>query len=131
TSRSIFVNIGKINSVNRFTAPLPSMRHRVEQRCQAEYARCSQRVVLEPAHNKSIFLTPGTPRRLRKISSYRLPSQLPLCHTTRTITPMRRSKTVAPSPPRGITSALSVSQKFLAEHLGLSPATVSLVINRS
>jgi len=44
---------------------------------------------------------------------------------------MRRSKTVAPSPPRGITSALSVSQKFLAEHLGLSPATVSLVINRS
>jgi DNA-binding LacI/PurR family transcriptional regulator len=45
--------------------------------------------------------------------------------------PMRRSKTVASSPPRGNTSAPSVSQKFLAEHLGLSPATVSLVINRS
>ena len=45
--------------------------------------------------------------------------------------PMPRSKTVASSPPRGNTSALSVSQKFLAEHLGLSPATVSLVINRS
>ena len=44
---------------------------------------------------------------------------------------MPRSKTVASSPPRGNTSALSVSQKFLAEHLGLSPATVSLVINRS
>jgi DNA-binding LacI/PurR family transcriptional regulator len=45
--------------------------------------------------------------------------------------PMRRSKTVASPPPRGNTSAPSVSQKFLAEHLGLSPATVSLVINRS
>jgi len=44
---------------------------------------------------------------------------------------MPRSKTVASSQPRGNTSALSVSQKFLAEHLGLSPATVSLVINRS
>src|SRR4029077_13779635 len=92
TSRSIFVNIGKTNSVNRFTAPLSSMRHPAEQRCQAEYARCSQRVVLEPAHNKSIFLTSGTPRRLRKISPYRLPSQLPLCHTTPTITPCRGRK---------------------------------------
>src|SRR6266436_5058439 len=45
--------------------------------------------------------------------------------------PMPRLKTVASSPPRGNTSALTVSQKFLAEHLGLSPATVSLVINRS
>jgi DNA-binding LacI/PurR family transcriptional regulator len=44
---------------------------------------------------------------------------------------MARSKTVAPSRPRGTDSAPSVSQKFLAEHLGLSPATVSLVINRS
>jgi DNA-binding LacI/PurR family transcriptional regulator len=44
---------------------------------------------------------------------------------------MPRSKTVASSRPRGNASAPSVSQKFLAEHLGLSPATVSLVINRS
>jgi DNA-binding LacI/PurR family transcriptional regulator len=44
---------------------------------------------------------------------------------------MARSKTVASSRPRGKDSAPSVSQKFLAEHLGLSPATVSLVINRS
>jgi LacI family transcriptional regulator len=44
---------------------------------------------------------------------------------------MARSKTVASSRPRGTDSAPSVSQKFLAEHLGLSPATVSLVINRS
>jgi DNA-binding LacI/PurR family transcriptional regulator len=44
---------------------------------------------------------------------------------------MARSKTVASSRPRGIDSAPSVSQKFLAEHLGLSPATVSLVINHS
>jgi len=38
---------------------------------------------------------------------------------------------VASSRPRGEASAPSVSLKFLAEHLGLSPATVSLVINRS
>jgi DNA-binding LacI/PurR family transcriptional regulator len=44
---------------------------------------------------------------------------------------MTRSKTVASSRPRGNDSARSVSLKFLAEHLGLSPATVSLVINRS
>jgi DNA-binding LacI/PurR family transcriptional regulator len=44
---------------------------------------------------------------------------------------MVRSKTVATSRPRGNDAAPSVSQKFLAEHLGLSPATVSLVINRS
>ena len=44
---------------------------------------------------------------------------------------MTRSKTVASSRPRGNASAPSVSLKFLAEHLGLSPATVSLVINRS
>src|ERR1700704_7025854 len=44
---------------------------------------------------------------------------------------MTRSKTIASSRPRGNTSARSVSFKFLAEHLGLSPATVSLVINRS
>src|SRR3977135_1208961 len=44
---------------------------------------------------------------------------------------MPRSKMVASSRPRGNTSARSVSLKFLAEHLQLSPATVSLVINRS
>ncbi len=44
---------------------------------------------------------------------------------------MPRSKTVASSRPHGKASAPSVSLKFLAEHLGLSPATVSLVINRS
>ncbi len=38
---------------------------------------------------------------------------------------------IASSRPRGEASAPSVSLKFLAEHLGLSPATVSLVINRS
>ena len=38
---------------------------------------------------------------------------------------------VTSSRPRGNSSAPSVSLKFLAEHLGLSPATVSLVINRS
>src|SRR5260370_26197046 len=54
-----------------------------------------------------------------------------LCKTTRTKHPMPRSKTVASSRPRGEASAPSVSLKFLAEHLGLSPATVSLVINRS
>jgi DNA-binding LacI/PurR family transcriptional regulator len=42
-----------------------------------------------------------------------------------------RSKTVVPSRPRGSASASSVSLKFLAAHVGLSPATVSLVINRS
>jgi DNA-binding LacI/PurR family transcriptional regulator len=54
-----------------------------------------------------------------------------LCQTTRTKHPMLRSKTVASSRPRGEASAPLVSLKFLAEHLGLSPATVSLVINRS
>jgi DNA-binding LacI/PurR family transcriptional regulator len=44
---------------------------------------------------------------------------------------MPRLKTVASARLRGNASAPSVSQKFLAEHLGLSPATVSLVINRS
>jgi DNA-binding LacI/PurR family transcriptional regulator len=44
---------------------------------------------------------------------------------------MTRSKTVASSRPRGNASAPSVSLKSLAEHLALSPATVSLVINRS
>jgi len=44
---------------------------------------------------------------------------------------MARSKTVASSRPRGNAAAPSVSLKYLAEHLGLSPATVSLVINRS
>jgi DNA-binding LacI/PurR family transcriptional regulator len=38
---------------------------------------------------------------------------------------------VASSRPRGDAAAPPVSLKFLAEHLGLSPATVSLVINRS
>ncbi len=55
----------------------------------------------------------------------------PLCQTARTIHPMPRSKMIASSRPRGEASAPSVSLKFLAEHLGLSPATVSLVINRS
>ena len=44
---------------------------------------------------------------------------------------MPRSKTAASFRPRGNSSAHSVSLKSLAEHLGLSPATVSLVINRS
>src|SRR6266852_7451287 len=44
---------------------------------------------------------------------------------------MPRSRMITSSRPRGSTSAQSVSLKFLAEHLGLSPATVSLVINRS
>src|SRR6266481_5466779 len=44
---------------------------------------------------------------------------------------MPRSKMAASSRPRGGASAHSVSLKSLAEHLGLSPATVSLVINRS
>jgi LacI family transcriptional regulator len=44
---------------------------------------------------------------------------------------MSRPKTGAAAQPSGGKSAQSVSLKFLAEHLGLSPATVSLVINRS
>jgi DNA-binding LacI/PurR family transcriptional regulator len=44
---------------------------------------------------------------------------------------MTRPKTGASARPRGGDSAQSVSLKFLAEHLQLSPATVSLVINRS
>lgn len=44
---------------------------------------------------------------------------------------MTRPKTGASSRPRGGHPAQSVSLKSLAEHLGLSPATVSLVINRS
>ncbi len=44
---------------------------------------------------------------------------------------MKRPKTEAVFRPRGGSSAQSVSLKFLAEHLQLSPATVSLVINRS
>src|SRR5260370_21112691 len=54
-----------------------------------------------------------------------------LCQTTFANHPMNRAKTLVPSRPRGNTSARSVSLKSLAEHLGLSPATVSLVINRS
>src|ERR1700681_786548 len=54
-----------------------------------------------------------------------------MCQTTPTKHPMIRAKTAASSPPRGNTSARSLSLKLLAEHLGLSPATVSLVINRS
>ncbi len=54
-----------------------------------------------------------------------------LCQTTRPYAPMPRSKMVASSRPRGKASAPSVSLKFLAEPLRLSPATVSLVINRS
>ena len=44
---------------------------------------------------------------------------------------MTRPKTGGTSRPRGGHSAQSVSLKSLAEHLQLSPATVSLVINRS
>src|SRR5881296_957594 len=44
---------------------------------------------------------------------------------------MPRSRMITSSRPRGSASAPAVSLKFLAEHLGLSPATVSLVINRS
>ena len=44
---------------------------------------------------------------------------------------MIRPKSGATARPRGGHSAQTVSLKFLAEHLGLSPATVSLVINRS
>jgi DNA-binding LacI/PurR family transcriptional regulator len=44
---------------------------------------------------------------------------------------MTRPKTGATSRPRGGHSAHSVSLKSLAQHLRLSPATVSLVINRS
>src|SRR5437870_6263188 len=44
---------------------------------------------------------------------------------------MPRSRMITSSRPRGSTSAPAVSLKFLAEHLDLSPATVSLVINRS
>ena len=44
---------------------------------------------------------------------------------------MARSKTETSSWPRGTAAAPSVSLKHLAEHLRLSPATVSLVINRS
>ena len=44
---------------------------------------------------------------------------------------MARSKTVASSRLRGSSSGPSISLKHLAEHLGLSPATVSLAINRS
>src|SRR5260370_38940747 len=40
-------------------------------------------------------------------------------------------KVVVSSRPRGKASAPSFSLKFLAEHLRLAPATVSLVINRS
>src|SRR5712664_4102088 len=54
-----------------------------------------------------------------------------LCQTTFANHPMNRAKTLLPSRPRENTSARSVSLKFLAEHLQLSPATVSLVINRS
>jgi len=54
-----------------------------------------------------------------------------VCQTTRIEHPMTRPKTGATSRPGGGQSAQSVSLKFLAEHLGLSPATVSLVINRS
>ena len=44
---------------------------------------------------------------------------------------MTRSKTIASSRPRGDAAAPPVSLKSLAEYLALSPATVSLVINRS
>jgi DNA-binding LacI/PurR family transcriptional regulator len=54
-----------------------------------------------------------------------------VCQTTRIEHPMTRPKTGASAQPRGGNSAQSVSLKFLAEHLQLSPATVSLVINRS
>lgn len=61
----------------------------------------------------------------------RLPRPSSVCQTTRIEHPMTRPRTGASSRPRGGQSAQSVSLKFLAEHLGLSPATVSLVINRS
>ncbi|HEY6329132.1 MAG TPA: LacI family DNA-binding transcriptional regulator [Blastocatellia bacterium] len=44
---------------------------------------------------------------------------------------MPRPKTIATPRPRGNVTAPAASLKSLAEHLGLSPATVSLVINRS
>jgi LacI family transcriptional regulator len=44
---------------------------------------------------------------------------------------MTRAKKIPADRPRGKTAAQSVSLKFLAEYLGLSPATVSMVINRS
>ncbi len=53
-----------------------------------------------------------------------------LCETTRTIHPMPGAK-IRALPQRRNASPPSVSLKSLAEHLGLSPATVSLVINRS
>src|ERR1700675_512771 len=54
-----------------------------------------------------------------------------VCKTVRIDHPMTRPKTGAPARPRGGHSAQSVSLKCLAEYLGVSPATVSLVINRS
>jgi LacI family transcriptional regulator, galactose operon repressor len=69
-------------------------------------------------------------RTLRQRSSP-LAGPSSVCQTTRIEHPMTRPKTGAPARPRGGQSAQSVSLKFLAEHLGLSPATVSLVINRS
>src|SRR6266700_48201 len=71
------------------------------------------------------------PRHLRKNSDCRLSPQLRCAKLPARYTPMPRSKMVAFSRPRGQASAPSVSLKFLAEHLQLSPATVSLVINRS
>lgn len=44
---------------------------------------------------------------------------------------MTRAKKTPASRPHAQTPAQPVSLKFLAEHLGLSPATVSLVINKS
>jgi DNA-binding LacI/PurR family transcriptional regulator len=113
------------------------MKHPAARACQEECRKKPEYIVLELAHDKSIFLEfwPATCANivLSLAKNFALPlvAATPLCQTTRTKHPMPRSKTVASSRPRGEGSAPSVSLKFLAEHLGLSPATVSLVINRS
>src|SRR6267378_3326181 len=113
------------------------MKHPAEQPCQVECREKPEYIVLGPFMINRFFLCLSvldfTGRAATFAKNFVLPlaGATPLCQTTATKHPMIRAKTVASSPPRGNTSARSVSLKFLAEHLALSPATVSLVINRS
>lgn len=107
------------------------MRHPFYRRCQEHISRLKGRELEceeKDASRATSLSVQFCTFRQRTSPLARLCS---VCETTRIEHPMTRIKTVAASRPRGGHSAQSVSLKFLAEHLGLSPATVSLVINRS
>src|SRR6266404_5705010 len=125
------VTIEKMNSVNRFTHPSGEHETPVRPALSRTY------FVLEGGGHEieekdvSVASCLSVPFCAYRQSASPLARPTPVCETTRIEHPMTRPKKGASPRPREGDSAQSVSLKFLAEHLALSPATVSLVINRS